>query len=78
MNLATFTWWVIGACVVYAVAVDENVYPWLLLQTKLMGIRLERLWYKVRYHPDSPWVRYETKRNSEKLAREIIKELQKR
>jgi hypothetical protein len=78
MTPATLTWFVIGACLVYAVAVDENVFPWLVLQSKLLRVWVERQWYRIRYHPDTPWVRYEMKRNSEKLAREIIKELQKR
>jgi hypothetical protein len=78
MTPATLTWFVIGACLVYAVAVDENVFPWLVLQSKLLRVWTERQWYRIRYHPDSPWVRYEMKRNSEKLAREIIKEIQKR
>lgn len=78
MNLVAITWFTIAACITYAVAVDANVYPWLVLQTKLARIWVERLWYRIRYHPDSPWVRYEMKRNSEKLAREIIKEIQNR
>jgi hypothetical protein len=78
MSTATLTWFVIGACLVYAVAVDENVFPWLVLQSKLLRVWMERQWYRIRYHPDTPWVRYEMKRNSEKLAREIIKETQKR
>jgi hypothetical protein len=78
MSIATLTWFVIGACLVYAVAVDENVFPWLVLQSKLLRVWMERQWYRIRYHPDTPWVRYEMKRNSEKLAREIIKELQNR
>ena len=78
MSIATLTWFVIGACLVYAVAVDENVFPWLVLQSKLLRVWMERQWYRIRYHPDTPWVRYEMKRNSEKLAREIIKETQKR
>jgi hypothetical protein len=78
MSLATLTWFVVGACLVYAVAVDENVFPWLVLQSKTAKIWLERQWYRVRYHPDSPWVRYEIKRNSEKIAREIMKENENR
>jgi hypothetical protein len=35
---------------------------------------LQRQWFKVRYHPDSPWVRYEIKRNSDRLAEEFLKE----
>jgi hypothetical protein len=74
MNLATLTWFTIGACIVYAVVVDENVFPWLVLQSKLLKVWAERQWFRLRYHPDSPWIRYEIKRNSEKLAREIMKE----
>jgi hypothetical protein len=78
MSIATLTWFTIGACIVYAVVVDENVFPWLVLQSKLLTLWVERQWYRVRYHPDSPWVRYGIKRNSEKLAREILKEIEKR
>jgi hypothetical protein len=78
MSLATLTWFTIGACIVYAVVVDENVFPWLVLQSKLLKVWLERQWYRLRYNPDSPWVRYEIKRNSDKLAREIMKEIKNR
>ena len=78
MNLATLTWFTIGACIVYAVVVDENVFPWLVLQSKLLKVWAERQWFRLRYHPDSPWIRYEIKRNSEKLAREIMKENENR
>lgn len=78
MNIPTTTWFVIGACIVYLVVVDENVYPWMLLQSKSLGIWIQRKWYLVRYHPESPWVRWEIDRNAEKMAREIIKEFEKR
>ena len=78
MNLATLTWFTIGACIMYAVVVDENVFPWLVLQSKLLKVWAERQWFRLRYNPDSPWIRYEIKRNSEKLAREIMKEIKNR
>lgn len=78
MNLATATWFTIGACLVYAVAVDANVYTWLVLQSKRLKLEAERLWFRVRYHPDSPWVRYEIKRNADRLAAEFIKENENR
>ena len=77
MSLSTLTWFTIGACLVYAVAVDENVFPWLVLQSKLLKVWAERQWFRLRYHPDSPWVRYEIKRNADRLAREIMKETAK-
>jgi hypothetical protein len=78
MSIATLTWFTIGACIVYAVVVDENVFPWLVLQSKLLRVWAERQWFRLRYHPDSPWVRYEMKRNSDRLAREIMKEIKNR
>jgi hypothetical protein len=78
MSIATLTWFTIGACIVYAVAVDENVFPWLVLQSKLLKVWGERQWFRVRYHPDSPWVRFEIKRNADRLAREIQKEIKNR
>ena len=74
MNVATLTWFTIGACFVYIVVQDGNVYEWLVLRSMQIRIGLQRLWFKVRYHPDSPWVRYEIKRNADKLAAEFIKE----
>jgi hypothetical protein len=74
MNLATLTWFTIGACLVYVVVQDGNVYDWLVLQSKLFRIELQRLWFRVRHHPDSPWVRYEIKRNADRIAAEFIKE----
>jgi hypothetical protein len=76
MNPVTFAWWAIGACVVYAVAVDENVYPWFILQMKVLRIWAERQYYRLRYHPDSPWVRYSVERNAKKMADELLKEFE--
>ena len=74
MTLATLTWFTIGACLVYAVAVDENVYTWLVLASKRFIQLVEIQWFKIRYNPDSPWVRYEIERNAKKMAEDLIKE----
>lgn len=74
MSLSTLTWFTIGACIVYMVVVDANVYPWLVLQSKRLTTELSRRWYMLRYNPDSPWVRYEVERNAKKMAEDLIKE----
>jgi hypothetical protein len=33
---------------------------------------MERQWFRLRYHPDSPWVRYEINRNANKMAKEFL------
>jgi hypothetical protein len=74
MSIAALTWFIAGSCLVYAVAVDENVYTGLVLASKTANIWLKRQWFRIRYHPDSPWIRYEIKRNSERMAEEFLKE----
>jgi hypothetical protein len=74
MSVATLTWFTIGACIGFVVVQDGNVYEWLVLRSMQIRIGLQRLWFKIRYHPDSPWVRYGIKRNADKLAAEFIKE----
>jgi len=78
MTLSTLTWFTIAACITYAMAVDANVYPWLVLQVKRLKMETERAWFLFRYNPDSPWVRYEINRNANRIAREIMKENEKR
>ena len=78
MTPATLTWFVVGAFLVYIVAVDPNVYTWLVLQSKRLRIEMEKAWFRIRYHPDSPWVRYSIRKNADRMAREIIKENENR
>ena len=74
MNIAALAWFTIGACLVYAVAVDENVFTALVLASRGITIWIQRQWFKIRYNPDSPWVRYEIERNAKKMADELLKE----
>ena len=74
MSISTITWFTIGACLVYIIAQDSNVYEWLVLASKRLTQMVQLQWFKVRYHPDSPWIQYEIKRNSEKLAEEFLKQ----
>ena len=78
MNLATLTWFTLGACLIYVVARDPNVYTWLVLQSKVLNVWIQRKWFMLRYNPDSPWVRWTINRNAKRLADEIIKENENR
>ena len=78
MTLSTLTWFTIGACLVYVVVVDANVFDFLVLQSKLLRLEIEKAWFRVRYHPDSPWVQYAIRKNADRMAREIIKENENR
>jgi hypothetical protein len=78
MTLATLTWFTLGACLIYVVAQDPNVYTWLVLQSKVLNVWIRRKWFMLRYNPDSPWVRWAIDRNAKRLADEIIKENENR
>ena len=77
MNLATLTWVVVGAVLTYMVAVDDDVYPWLVLNSKIVGIWFKQQWFKLRYNPDSPWVRWGIDRNADRIAKQFIKDRDK-
>ena len=78
MNYAALTWVTLGAVLIYLVTQDENVLPWLVLLSKSFNIWVQRRWFLIRYNPDSPWVRFEIKRNARRIADQIIKENQNR
>ena len=76
MTLATLTWVTLGAVILYMVSVDDNIAPWLVLLSKSVSIWFQQQWFKVRYNPDSPWVRWQIDRNARKIAKELTKEYQ--
>ena len=78
MTPSAFAWLVVAGVITYVVAVDPNVLDWLTLQSKRFGIELRRLWFLIRHNPGSPWVRFEIKRNADRMAKEMLKELKKR
>jgi hypothetical protein len=78
MSLAALTWFTLGACLIFIVAQDPNVYTWLVLQSKVLNVWIQRKWFMLRYNPDSPWVRWTINRNAKRLADEIIKENENR
>ena len=74
MSIATLTYLTIGACLVYVIVQDANVYDYLVLLSKSAGIWLQRQWFRSRYHPDSPWVHWEIDRNAERIAKALMEE----
>lgn len=62
---------VIIATIAYILAVDENVTPFLILQTKRLGLAARRAIWMARNHPDAPWVRYAIDRRAWRLAEEM-------
>jgi len=61
------------AAVAYMMAVDDNVAPFLVLQTKRLGLHAQRALWIARYHPATPWAKWEMNRRAWRLAEELQK-----
>jgi hypothetical protein len=62
---------VFAAAVAYVFAVDDNVAPFLVLQSKRLGLTARRAIWMVRMHPRAPWTRYSTNRRAWRIAEEL-------
>lgn len=63
------------AAIAYILASDDNVAPFLILQTKRLGLATRRAIWMAQNHPDAPWVRYAINRRAWRLAEELQKSL---
>lgn len=66
---------IIFGIIVYMMVVDENVSDGINLVFKLISIKIERLYWMIRFHPQNPITNFIMRRKYEKLARELHKEL---
>lgn len=59
------------------IAVDRNVADYITLIFKLIKINVERAFWMIKLHPKNPVTNYMMKRQYEKIAKELHKELMK-
>jgi hypothetical protein len=71
----TAIWLTIGGILLFVILEDPKVYHWLVLLSKIANLWIEQQWFKIKNHPDTPWVRYAIKRNADKIAKQLMDEL---
>ena len=59
------------AAIAYIFAVDDSVAPYLVFQTKRLGLNAQRAIWMIRMHPRAPWTRYAINRRAWRLAEEL-------
>jgi len=69
-----YLWFSLFAICAYLIATDKSIARYYVLLWKHGRLTYERVKWWVRYNPDNPIVRYQIKKNSEKLAQELINE----
>ena len=63
------------AILVYIIAVDRNVSDAIVLVFRSLQIKLERLYWMIRFHPKNPITNLIMRIKYEKLAQDLHKEL---
>jgi hypothetical protein len=75
MNLATTFWLTLVGLLTYALAVEPLFFNYLLLQVLRLTTFVSRCWMMVAIHPDSPWVQYKINRNADRIAQQLLNEI---
>jgi hypothetical protein len=70
----TAVWLTIGGILLFIVLEDPKIFQWLVLVSKIAHLWIERQWFLIKNHPDTPWVQYQIKRNADKIAKQLIEE----
>ena len=68
-------WLTIGGILLFVILEDPKVFHWLVLVSKIASLWVERKWFLIKNHPDTPWVRYQIKRNADRTAKQLMDEL---
>lgn len=65
-------------CIVaYAIVVDKNVAIFIDLLFKIFKLELEKIWWKIKFHPQNPITNLIKRWEYEKIAKELIQEYHK-
>ena len=71
-----YAWLGLFAILAYLIVTDASVAKYVVLLGMEARLNYEKLKWWVRYSPDNPIVRFQIKRNADKLARELFDEYQ--
>lgn len=69
---------IIFFCLGYLIVTDESVAKAVVFITRIARNKFEIFKWWFIHNPKTPWARYSMHRNSVKLAKEIMKEIQDR
>jgi len=75
---AQYVYLVIFACVAYLIATDESVAKAFYYITKIAQNKFSIFRWWLIHNPATPWTRYSMHRRSMKMAKELMKELEKK
>jgi hypothetical protein len=75
MSPAAIFWLTFLGILTYVLAVEPLFFKYLLLQVLRLTTFISRCWMMVAIHPDSPWVQFKIQRTSERIATQLLNEI---
>jgi hypothetical protein len=73
-----YAWFIVFAVVAYFIATDESIAAAFYYVTRLIKNKYLIFQWWLIHNPSTPWARYLMWRRSNKLAKELMKELESR
>ena len=71
-----YTWFIVFVVVAYFIVTDESVAAAFYYVSRLGKSYVQRQWWWIKNNPKTPWARYMMWRRSNRLAKELMDELQ--
>jgi len=75
---AQYVYLIIFACIAYLIATDESIAKAFYFVTRIIRNKFEVFKWWLIHNPSTPWARYSMHRRSIKMAKELMKELEKK
>jgi len=72
-----YVYLIIFACVLYLIITDESIAKAFYLMIKIVQNKFTIFWWWLVHNPTTPWVKYSMWRRSNRIAKELMKELEK-
>ena len=75
MSAPVIVWTTLIGVLAYVLAVEPLFFNFMLLQVLRLVGAVQRSWVWVCIHPESPWVRAKTKSNADRIATQLLNEI---
>ena len=78
MSAPTIVWTALIGVLAYVLAVEPSFFTYLMLQVLRLVAFIQRVWVMICIHPDSPWVQHKIRNNADRIATQLLNEINDR
>ena len=75
MSAPAVAWLTLVGLLAYVFAVEPLFFNYLLLQVLRLTTFISRCWMMIAIHPDSPWIQYKIRKNADRIAQQLLNEI---